>query len=163
MVVCSDAEFKGSVVDIAGGFVVGRNILMNDTNCSVGNILKEGVCFIHNFGTDNTFVGKEAGNFTMTGSGKNTGLGVQTLSSNTIGNSNTAVGREALASTTGSNNTAVGDNALSSSTAGNKNIGIGKNAGTNLTSGDDNIYIGSDSDAETESDTIRIDGLGSAA
>jgi hypothetical protein len=40
----------------------------------VGNILKEGVPFIHNFGVDNTFIGKNAGNLSMNGQ-ENTACG----------------------------------------------------------------------------------------
>src|SRR5258707_388169 len=39
--------------------VVPNNITMHDsTDPTVGNILKEGVPFLHNFGVDNTFIGK---------------------------------------------------------------------------------------------------------
>src|SRR5439155_16031268 len=48
---------------------VGCNILMKDSSSSaIGNILKAGTRFVHNYGTDNTFIGKGAGNFTLTGS-----------------------------------------------------------------------------------------------
>ncbi len=41
---------------------------MHDSTCSaVGNILKEGVPFLHNFGEGNTFLGINAGNLTLTG------------------------------------------------------------------------------------------------
>jgi len=151
LVVCGAAQFKSSV-DILGALTadkyygdeieLGCNIWMKDTNSPIGNIYKDDVRFIHNFGTDNTFVGKEAGNFTMTGEG-NSGFGVKALESNAAG----------------SDNTAVGKNALGENEKGNKNIAIGSNAGMGLTDGDDNIYIGSSAGLATENAAIRIGGL----
>src|SRR5215471_10192232 len=47
-------------VDVPG------NLTMHDSaDATVGNILKEGVPFLHNFGTNNTCLGSNAGNFTM--------------------------------------------------------------------------------------------------
>src|SRR5258708_36042572 len=49
-------------VDVPG------NLTMHDsTDSTVGNILKEGAPFLHNFGTFNTFLGSSAGNFAMSG------------------------------------------------------------------------------------------------
>ena len=49
-------------VDVPG------NLTMPDSaDSTVGNILKEGAPFLHNFGTRNTFLGSNAGNFTMSG------------------------------------------------------------------------------------------------
>ncbi|MCC7160317.1 tail fiber domain-containing protein, partial [Candidatus Nomurabacteria bacterium] len=92
--------------------------------------------FSHNFalaGTSgyNTFLGLNAGNFTMTGStgsqgSYNTGIGVNVLTSNTTGFNNTGIGFEALKmNTTGNYNAALGLQALSSNTTGSDNIGIG--------------------------------------
>jgi hypothetical protein len=73
-------------VDVQG------NLTMHDsTDATTGNVLKEGVPFIHNFGVSNTFLGSGAGNFTMTGFG-NTASGRSALAFNTIGNVNTATG-----------------------------------------------------------------------
>src|SRR5216684_9156515 len=81
-------------VDVQG------NLTMHDsTDATVGNVLKEGVPFIHNFGTSNTFLGSGAGNFTMTGF-SNTGTGAGALSLNTSGYENTAIGLAALPSNT---------------------------------------------------------------
>ena len=46
--------------------------------------------FIHTYGTNNSFVGINSGNFTMTGTGENTAVGKQSLFSNTTGTSATA-------------------------------------------------------------------------
>ena len=140
LVVCGDAEFKGSVVDVACDLVVGCNIFMKDTNSPVGNIYKEGTRFIHNFGTDNTFVGKGAGNFIMTGD-SNSSFGVGALTSNTTGRRNTAVGTFALPfNTTGVRNTAVGALALLFNTTGSANTAVGAFALTASTGGQNTAF-----------------------
>src|SRR5258707_6576272 len=76
------------------------NLTMHDsTDATVGNVLKEGVTFLHNFGTNNTFLGSGAGNFTMSGS-SNTATGFGALGGNDTGQRNTANGRTALFSNT---------------------------------------------------------------
>ena len=122
--------------------VASGNISLNDsTSATVGNIVKNGTAFIHNFGTNNTFVGKAAGNFTMSGTGANTGVGVSALIANTTGIQNTALGASAgIAVTTGSNN-----------------VMLGYNVGSSTTTGSNNIYIdGSGLNPANESNTIRI-------
>lgn len=141
---------------------VGCNISINDSVSNlVGNIVKNGTSFIHNFpGTAslNTFVGQSAGNFTMTGT-SNTSFGVSALVNNTIGNSNTAVGVNAsLANTTGNSNTALGVAALVNNTIGSNNIAIGFDAGNAATTGNFNIYIGNIGVA-AEGNTTRIGDL----
>src|SRR6266851_1693589 len=110
-------------VDVPG------NLTMHDsTDPSVGNVLKEGVPFLHNFGTNNTFLGSGAGNFAMTGS-ENTATGNSALSLNTTGSDNTATGFGALGSNdTGQRNTANGRTALFSNTSGTENTATGASA-----------------------------------
>jgi hypothetical protein len=84
--------------------------------------------FLHNYaapGSDgfNTFVGQQAGNFSMTWSSDttqgsyNTASGTLSLSSNTTGSENAALGASSLMSnTTGRNNTAIGSGALANNT-----------------------------------------------
>ena len=109
-----------------------------------GIIYKDGTRFIHdfNYGLNgngittaggNTFVGLGAGNFTMgstaTSAGEasyNTGIGYQSLRSNTTGSFNTANGMYSLSSnTTGSFNTANGSYSLNSNTTGYYNTANG--------------------------------------
>jgi len=122
---------------------VGCNISVNDsTSAAVGNIIKGGERFIHNFGVENTFVGVDSGNFTMTGD-SNAGFGTNTLQNNTTGIDNTAVGADALvANTSGSENTAVGYNALLSNTIGINNTAVGSDALQNNTTGINNTAVG---------------------
>jgi hypothetical protein len=123
-----------------------------------------------NGGGGNFFVGP-SGNVTNSGSG-NTGIGVNTLNSNTSGSNNTAVGNAALAANTnGSYNTAVGLGALVFNTSGSQNtaygydalalnsgsanIALGSQAGIGILSGSSNIDIGNPG-LSTDANLIRI-------
>ena len=114
---------------------------------TIGVIYKGTDRFIHNYGSTNTFVGKNAGNFTMGGTVaegiSNTGLGEQVLMSLTTGSNNSAVGYAALASnTTGHWNTAVGASALAFNTDGAANSAFGHYALRVNTSGQSNSAFG---------------------
>jgi hypothetical protein len=129
----------GSGSFLAGSIGLAGNLALPDTtSASVGVLTKGGTRFLHGFGTDNTFVGAGAGNFTLTGT-TNSGFGVQALQ----------------ATTDGSQNSAFGFGALSSFTTGWGNIAIGYNAGSSLTTGSYNVYIGTPG-ASSESGMIRI-------
>src|SRR2546428_1032965 len=100
-------------LDVNGNVNAGTLTLSGDlalpstASLTVGVITLGGSAFAHDFGTNNTFLGINAGNFTMSGLGQNTAIGTSALASNTTGISNTATGREALtANTTGVYNTA---------------------------------------------------------
>lgn len=117
------------------------NIVLAPSTATAGNILKGTAPFLHNFGTNNTFVGVNAGNLAMTGS-DNTVLGAFTLFNNASGIANTAIGAGALQSNiSGSGNIAIGQFAGFSNT-GSSNITIG-NPGVAAESG--TIRIGNDS------------------
>ncbi len=124
-------------VDVPG------NLTMRDsTGPTVGNILKGGVRFLHNFGTDNTFIGKNAGNLTMSGV-RNTASGSQAMSLNTTGINNTASGFAALVSNTdGDSNTATGAFTLLFNTTGRFNTATGVTALVSNTTGFENTAIG---------------------
>ncbi len=93
-------------------------------------------------GSFNTFLGLNAGNFTMTGDG-NTGFGSGALFSNTTGVDNTATGAGALFSnTTGIYNTATGLQALGANTTGGGNTATGLAALTANTTGYNNTANG---------------------
>jgi hypothetical protein len=171
--------------DGTGGFGAGAVVLSGNltlpasTSATAGNLVQSGQRLLHTFGTNNVFLGRGAGNYTMTGlsAGSNTAVGVNALSSDTDGDFNTACGASALqntttgsanmatgasalsANTTGGGNTALGAGALSDNTGGSFNIAIGKDAGEFLTTGSFNIDIGN-SGVAAEAGTIRI---GSAA
>jgi hypothetical protein len=93
-------------------------------------------------GTFNTFLGRNAGNFTMTGD-DNTGLGHNALFSNTTGFQNTAIGEGALSNnTTGFYNTATGFDALALNTMGDGNTANGAGALLSNTTGSLNTATG---------------------
>ena len=105
-------------------------------------LFRSGISFLHGFGTHNTFVGPNAGNFTMSGGG-NTANGFQALYSNTTGYYNTANGVYALQNNTnGYQNTANGFYALQNNTSGNYNTANGMQALQDNTSGGGNTANG---------------------
>jgi hypothetical protein len=111
------------------------NLRLPPSTANVGVINSGGARFIHNFGTDNTFIGINAGNLTMTGSG-NTASGDSALSSNIAGNDNTANGAAALTNNTSGNmNTASGFSALYSNVDGYNNTASGFSALRNNNTG----------------------------
>jgi hypothetical protein len=137
------------------------------SNANTGVIDVNSISFIHSFGTNNTFVGSGAGNFTLTTASaqSNTALGYETLTDLTTGHANTAVGLESLSTlTTGTNNVCCGDSTLSLLVSGSNNIAIGHLTGSNLTSSESsNILIGSDVGVIADSNTTRIGNSGSGA
>lgn len=80
--------------------------------------------FLHDFGFQNTFLGAQSGNMTLSGS-DNIGAGFHSLTALTSGIENTALGAEA------------GD----SLTSGDGNLFLGTDAGSNLTTEDLNINL----------------------
>jgi len=177
-VLITSAHKVSATCDGPGDCVVDGNLLMHKSSATTGNVLKDGVLFIHDFGPVNTFIGGGAGNLTMTGSantvignsafslnvsgGGNTVNGYAALFNNFSGGGNTAIGTGALYSNTlGNNNTAVGADALASqegSVLGDGNIAIGVGAGSGLDTGSNNIYVGNPAPPfpAQESQTIRI-------
>jgi len=132
---------------------------MNDSlSPAVGNIYKGGDSFINNFGTNNTFVGENAGNFTMTGSAnagfgsvvlqnnttgaRNSAFGYSALTANLMGGDNVAVGFNALLLNTVSQMTAVGSGALQNNTTGTQNAALGYQALNTNTVGNGNVAVG---------------------
>lgn len=142
------------------------------TSSTLGVIFKGSQSFIHNYqasGTDgyNTFVGINAGNFSMTGSGGqssyntavgnsslfsvttggyNSAFGVYSLYSNTAGFQNSAAGYFSLQhNTTGNANSAFGMSSLYSNTGGDQNSAFGVNSLTRNTTGTYNSACGASS------------------
>jgi hypothetical protein len=167
-----DVQFKKNVeidgtLTVADAIVdcdvtVGCNINMhNSLDSSIGNIIKDGDSFIHNFGVNNTYIGLGSGNFTTTGQGNtscgalslpvntsglyNAGMGGGTLMSNSIGSGNTALGTAALLSNiSGDVNTAVGFISMITNTSGVMNTAVGSLSLGSNTSGSSNTAVGSE-------------------
>ena len=119
------------------------NLRLPPTTPDVGSYFSGEDRFLHNFGTENTFLGIRSGNVTMTGVGHNTGVGYEALKSNTTGDSNTAVGANALyTNETGDSNTALGRAALYKNFDGNSNTASGCEALYSNIDGDDNSALG---------------------
>lgn len=73
----------------------------------------------------------------------NTGIGYQSLFTNTSGQRNVGIGFQSLYSSNGSYNTAIGYFAMRSNTSGEDNVGIGKRALWSNTTGFKNTAVGS--------------------
>ena len=119
--------------------------LENTTSSTTGVIFKGVNRFIHDLGSNNTFMGRYSGNFTLiSGSAiNNTGVGQYSLESLTTGNDNAAVGYFSLRlNAIGDANTAVGYTSLSSNTTGSSNTAIGWGSLLSNTTGSNNTAIG---------------------
>ncbi len=138
------------------------NLSTDPSTSSAGNVLKNGVLFLHNIGgTTNLFAGENAGS-SNTGT-QNTGVGFQAVQSNT-GTNNVGIGYNALAQNTGgTDNVAIGASAqFASSATGSRNVAIG--SGALSSTGNDNIAIGYQAGGNLsnagESNNILIGNLG---
>jgi hypothetical protein len=120
-----------------------ENLNLPATTCnSCGVLFLGGTPFLQAYGSGNTFVGANAGNFTMTGTA-NTADGASALAANTTGFYNTANGASALAAnTTGFYNTANGASALAANTTGFYNTANGASALAANTTGSENTANG---------------------
>jgi hypothetical protein len=138
----TNGNFSAQEVSMNDGILAGNLILSTDPSTSNSGCIFKGSTtpFIHNFGTNNTFVGENTGNFTMTGTGRNSVFGSTAFTSNSSGN----------------NNTAIGYNTLALCATGSNNIAVGSNAGGTLTTGSGNIYINANANSSSEANTTRI-------
>jgi Chaperone of endosialidase len=164
----------------SGSPVLSGNLtLVTPSTATTGNIQKGANRFIHNFGSLNTFIGENAGNFTLTGSfnsasgasalqanttgSNNTAIGYAALQLNTSGDGNTATGHLALQkNSNGVNNAAYGDAALANETTGGNNTAIGNAALQNITTGISNIGIGFGAGFSLKADSSQNIDIGNA-
>ena len=134
---------------------IARNFkLLNTSDSLTGVIYKSSNPFMHNFhasGTygKNTFLGIDAGNFTMANNSDmfdasyNTGIGENSLSQLTTGFGNTALGTYSMpTNTSGSYNTAIGSNTLFFNTSGSENTALGNTSMYYNLTGRSNTSIG---------------------
>lgn len=113
---CIDAsEVSGGITGLGANTFTGTqtinfgNLDLDDSTAGAGNITKNGVPILHNFGTSNLFLGEWAGNFNLRGASGNVGIGQSALLNIDTGDANTAVGGSALRNNeSGHANTAVG-------------------------------------------------------
>jgi hypothetical protein len=153
----------GSDLSLTGTTNIIGNLNLSPTiGATSGVVTQNGIRLIHLYGTQNLFVGPNAGNFTTTGisnvaigsgalgantSGNyNAATGVNSLTLNTTGKSNTAYGFQALSKNSiGDSNTAIGALTLSNNTTGKTNTGLGELALFSNNSGTANLAVGSQS------------------
>lgn len=133
-----------SVPQNTGFLTLNRSLtLQNTSGSTVGVVYKDAFRFLHNYGNQNTFMGINSGNFSMTGLGGNTIVGFSTFSSNTTGYENTSVGSNTLFSnTTGYLNTAFGTFSLNLNTTGYHNTAFGSYSLRSQTVGTQNTALG---------------------
>ena len=123
--------------------------------------------FMHAYGTQNLFLGEEAGNRSLTvlSSTENTGIGMNALNALTTAGSCVAVGHMALQSnTTGSSNSSVGADSGISITTGWNNSSLGSGSLDQIITGDSNLALGQGSahsytGAESSNICISSDGV----
>jgi hypothetical protein len=128
-----------------GGITLSSGVINIPATSSATNgvIQMAGTPIISAPGTKNVFLGNGAGNFTLSGTGQNTGVGYQAMQSVTTGFQNTATGYQALSSNTaGQRNTVMGAQAASLTTTGVDNTAIGFFALANNTDGSDSTALG---------------------
>lgn len=120
------------------------NLTLPTTTSAVGQIIQNGVVWIHSFGSDNLFIGTsagDAGNFTLTGT-DNIAIGANVMQSLTSGSLNFGIGTNTLnALTSGSNNVGYGIASLQGVTTTNQNTAIGNNS-VRYTTGSNNVAVG---------------------
>ena len=121
--------------------ITAGNLTLPTTTSTVGQILINGTRWVHAYGTDNIFIGNNAGNFTLTTSHDTGNIGIGTsalVSLADMGTGNAA-------------NTAVGYQAATALTTGNENVFLGNQAGKAATSMTGSVLIGSFAGAATNS------------
>jgi len=108
-----------------------------------------------NIGSQNTYIGSNAGALLNSTAQNNTAIGFNALQSQNGRNSseNTAIGAKALENASGNNNTAVGNLAGSANT-GSNNVIIGNLA--SITSGNNSVTIGSGASSGAAQSSVAI-------
>jgi hypothetical protein len=138
------------------------NLRLPATTATTGIIYSGTLPYIHNFGSNNNFMGGNCGNLTLSGANYNNAVGDSTLMSITTGDKNVAFGQGALkAVTTSTGNVAIGYGAGRSIVDGNsagyntivgfqsgiknntdRNTFIGCETGFDNTTGRVNVFVG---------------------
>jgi len=133
-------------VAIEGVVLKDNSIYIPSTSPVGGIVYYNNDRFLHTYGVNNFFLGKNAGNFTSSSVvGGNTGIGDSVMYALTSGYQNTGIGKYALYNiTSGANNFGIGSYALYSVTTTGSNLAIGTTAGQYVT-GEGNCFLGSGS------------------
>lgn len=128
--------------DSTGLITSPQMLAMPTTTSTVGQVTINGNRFMHSYGSQNTFVGENAGNFTLTGT-LNSGFGESCLSDLSSGYANSAFGvRSGKSLTSGIGNCSLGWGSLYNATSSSFNIAIGYEAMASATATNNNVAIG---------------------
>lgn len=114
------------------------------TTATAGVIFANANRFMHSYGTSNTFLGSDAGNFTLT-SIQSVGVGSGALTATTSGDRKVAIGHNAMGATTsgGQDSIAIGFQSMNGVvTGGTQSIGIGTNCFSNAYTGTGCVAVG---------------------
>jgi hypothetical protein len=159
---------------------VNGNINIPTSSSTAGALYQNGVRLLHTYGTNNTFVGVGAGNFTTTGQSNvavgtnalsslgvsanfNFGLGNGAGSGITTGQSNILIGNSVgTGITTQSHNTIIGDAAGFSSTGLSGVVYIGRGAGRAINTFTDSVFLGTVAGGTTDGGLQTVKGLTNA-
>ena len=127
---------------ISGTLTLSGNVVVPTTTATTGAYYIGASPFIHAYGTQNVFIGLQAGNRTTSGTGCNVGIGNLAMPVITTAANCFALGKQALYSLTdGGDNIAIGPSSLFSITSSYSNVSIGRNS-SNFTTGLENVVIG---------------------
>ena len=115
--------------------------------------------FMHAYGIENTFLGPDAGNLTLTSAQESVGIGAEVLWCLTTGSSNTSVGYQSSTEIySGSSNCGFGDKSLFLLETGDENCGFGDLSLAGIVTGSNNTALGSQAGtAHTLADSSNID------
>lgn len=143
----------GTALPAAPLDVVGA--INSSTNYRIGNSI-----VLTNRGTDNIYVGKNAGNATSTGT-SNTFVGANTGVTSSSGSYNTAIGEHAgFGLSTGFANSIVGEYAGVNLSTGKQNVILGSDAGTSVSTSDNVTLIGYNADLGSSTQRINATAIG---
>jgi hypothetical protein len=139
---------SGLTVTAGNATISAGNVLLPTTTSTTGQLQINSQRFVHNYGTNNTFIGYASGNFTLTvaNASGNTTTGIQTMGKITLGAYNAAFGMQSFYELTeGSENAGCGFRSGYIVTTGAGNAFFGSGAGTKINTGSYNTYLGSNS------------------
>lgn len=138
---------NGMTVDTGDAVLTSGNLKLPTTSATVGQVQINSVPVLQTYGTHNTFLGADAGNFTLTvaNASNNVGVGAGAL--------NDLVG---TAASQGYANVALGSYALSTGTEIAGCIALGYNSGTNYTTTENSNIVINNLGVTGESNVLRF-------
>lgn len=151
----SGAVFTGSGTTLTESF---NYLALPSTTSSNGQITINTTPFMHAYGSNNTFLGSNSGNFT-TATQETVGIGWQCMQGSSGGNFNTGIGAQCLqnaGSGSGGYNTFVGGLSGYNLDSGANNLGLGCQAGSNYVGAESSNIVLNNLGVASESNTMRL-------